>query len=210
MKFLFQKNLCLFSLKGDLVEVDFFERKKNTLQGEIVSVIERNRDFFVGKIQENNGFGFLISDYDIPFDIYIPKKEINPLIVQKKVLVKVVNWDESKKNPVGKIVKIIGNLKEHNTEIHSILYQYNLSPEFPKFVEDESKKISLNIPYEEIKKRLDFREKNTFTIDPVDAKDYDDAFSVVKLKNGNWEIGIHIADVSYYVKNGDIIDKEAF
>ena len=198
----------MFSLKGDLVEVDFFERKKNTLQGEIVSVIERNRDFFVGKIQENNGFGFLISDYDIPFDIYIPKKEINPLIVQKKVLVKVVNWDESKKNPVGKIVKIIGNLKEHNTEIHSILYQYNLSPEFPKFVEDKSKKISLNIPYEEIKKRLDFREKNTFTIDPVDAKDYDDALSVVKLKNGNWEIGIHIADVSYYVKNGDIIDKE--
>ena len=203
------KDFSMFSLKGDLVDVDFFEKKKNTFHGEVVSVIERNRDFFVGKIQENNGFGFLISDYEIPFDIYVPKKEINPLITQKKVLVKVINWDESKKNPVGKIVKIIGNLKEHNTEIHSILYQYNLSPEFPKFVNDESKKISLNIPYEEIKKRQDFRDKNTFTIDPIDAKDYDDALSVVKLENGNWEIGIHIADVSYYVKSEDIIDKEA-
>ena len=126
-----------------------------------------------------------------------------------KVLVKVVNWDNSKKNPVGKIVKVIGNPKEHNTEIHSILYQYNLDPVFPKHVEKEAEKISLILPNSEIKKRLDFRKTTTFTIDPVDSKDYDDALSVKKMSNGNWEIGIHIADVSYYVKENDIIDREA-
>ena len=129
--------------------------------------------------------------------------------MDKIVLVKVVSWNDSKKNPVGKIIKVIGNPKEHNTEIHSILYQYNLDPVFPKHVEKEADKISLKIPNSEIKNRIDFRKTTTFTIDPVDAKDYDDALSVKKLKNGNWEVGIHIADVSFYVKENDIIDIEA-
>ena len=125
---------------------------------------------------------------------------LNESAIDKIVLVKVVSWNDSKKNPVGKIIKVIGNPKEHNTEIHSILYQYNLDPIFPKHVEKEADKISLKIPNSEIKNRIDFRKTTTFTIDPVDAKDYDDALSVKKLKNGNWEVGIHIADVSFDVK----------
>ena len=203
------KEYSMFSLKYDTVEVLIFNKSKGKLQGEITKVLERNKNTFVGLIQETNGFGFLITDSKIPFDVFIPKPQINPSVIGKIVLVKVVNWDNSQKNPVGKIIKVIGNPKEHNTEIHSILYQYNLDPIFPKHVEKVADKIPLKIPNSEIKKRVDFRKTTTFTIDPVDAKDYDDALSVKKLKNGNWEIGVHIADVSYYVKENDIIDVEA-
>jgi ribonuclease R len=203
------KEYSMFSLKYDTVEVLIFNKSKGKLQGEITKVLERNKNTFVGLIQETNGFGFLITDSKIPFDVFIPKPQINPSVVGKIVLVKVVNWDNSQKNPVGKIIKVIGNPKEHNTEIHSILYQYNLVPIFPKDVEKVADKIPLKIPNSEIKKRVDFRKTTTFTIDPVDAKDYDDALSVKKLKNGNWEIGVHIADVGYYVKENDIIDVEA-
>ena len=203
------KEFSIFSLKHDKVELVIFNKKNGKFQGEVVRIIERKQNTFVGLLQETKGFGFLIPNGNIPFDIFIPNSEINPLVVDKIVLVKVVSWNDSKKNPVGKIIKVIGNPKEHNTEIHSILYQYNLDPIFPKHVEKEADKISLKIPNSEIKNRIDFRKTTTFTIDPVDAKDYDDALSVKKLKNGNWEVGIHIADVSYYVKENDIIDIEA-
>ena len=203
------KEFSIFSLKHDKVELVIFNKKNGKFQGEVVKIIERKQNTFVGLLQETKGFGFLIPNGNIPFDIFIPNSEINPLVVDKIVLVKVVSWNDSKKNPVGKIIKVIGNPKEHNTEIHSILYQYNLDPIFPKHVEKEADKISLKIPNSEIKNRIDFRKTNTFTIDPVDAKDYDDALSVKKLKNGNWEVGIHIADVSFYVKENDIIDIEA-
>jgi len=203
------KEFSMFSLKYDTVEVLIFNKKKGKIQGEITKVLERKKESFVGLIQETNGFGFLLPDSNIPFDVFIPKSQTTPMVVGKKVLVKVVSWDDSKKNPVGKIVKVIGDPKEHNTEIHSILYQYNLDPVFPKHVEKVAEKISLKIPNSEIIKRLDFRKTITFTIDPVDAKDYDDALSVKLLKNGNYEIGVHIADVSYYVKENDIIDREA-
>ena len=203
------KEFSVFSLKHDKVELVIFNKKNGKFQGEVVRIIERKQNTFVGLLQETKGFGFLIPNGNIPFDIFIPNSEINPLVVDKIVLVKVVSWNDSKKNPVGKIIKVIGNPKEHNTEIHSILYQYNLDPIFPKHVEKEADKISLNIPNSEIKNRIDFRKTTTFTIDPVDAKDYDDALSVKKLKNGNWEVGIHIADVSFYVKENDIIDIEA-
>ena len=203
------KEFSIFSLKHDKVELVIFNKKNGKFQGEVVRIIERKQNTFVGLLQETKGFGFLIPNGNIPFDIFIPNSEINPLVVDKIVLVKVVSWNDSKKNPVGKIIKVIGNPKEHNTEIHSILYQYNLDPIFPKHVEKEADKISLKIPNSEIKNRIDFRKTTTFTIDPVDAKDYDDALSVKKLKNGNWEVGIHIADVSFYVKENDIIDNEA-
>ena len=203
------KSFSVFSLKHDKVELVIFNKKNGKFQGEVVRIIERKQNTFVGLLQETKGFGFLIPNGNIPFDIFIPNSEINPLVVDKIVLVKVVSWNDSKKNPVGKIIKVIGNPKEHNTEIHSILYQYNLDPVFPKHVEKEADKISLKIPNSEIKNRIDFRKTTTFTIDPVDAKDYDDALSVKKLKNGNWEVGIHIADVSFYVKENDIIDNEA-
>ena len=199
----------MFSLKYDKVEVLVFPKKKGKLQGEIIKIIERKKNSFVGLIQETSGFGFLIPDANIPFDIFIPKSQINPMVIGKKVLVKVVSWDDSQKNPVGKIIKVIGAPNEHTTEIHSILYQYNLDPVFPKHVEKVADKIPLKLPSLERKNRIDFRKTTTFTIDPVDAKDYDDALSVKKLNNGNYEIGVHIADVSYYVKENDIIDIEA-
>ena len=109
----------------------------------------------------------MIPDSSVPFDIFIPNSEFNPLVISKKVLIKVIKWDVSQKNPVGKIIKVIGNPNDHNTEIHSILYQYNLNPEFPKYVEKEAEKIPLKIPNSEIKKRVDFRGIPTFTIDPL-------------------------------------------
>ena len=139
------KEYSLFSLKYDTVEVLIFNKSKGKLQGEITKVLDRKKNTFVGLIQETNGFGFLIPYSKIPFDIFIPKPQINPSVIGKIVLVKVVNWNDSQKNPVGKIIKVIGNPKEHNTEIHSILYQYNLDPIFPKHVEKEADKISLKI-----------------------------------------------------------------
>ena len=129
-----------FSLKNDIVDILIFPKKRGKLQGEVLKVIERKKDTFVGLLEEVNGFGFLITDSSVPFDVFIPKSEFNPLVIGKKVLIKVKKWDMSQKNPVGKIIKVIGNPNDHNTEIHSILYQYNLNPEFPKYVEKELKK----------------------------------------------------------------------
>tara|TARA_B000000532_G_scaffold244230_1_gene243256 strand:- start:158 stop:2284 length:2127 start_codon:yes stop_codon:yes gene_type:complete len=199
----------LFSLKNDIVEVLIYPKKGGRIRGEVLKVIERKRDTFVGLLEVSKGFGFVIPDTSISFDIFIPKTQINPLVIGKKVLIKVINWDKTQKNPVGKIIKVIGNPKEHNTEIESILYKYNLNPKFPKHLEKEAEKIPLKIPNSEIANRVDFRNTTTFTIDPIDAKDFDDALSIKKLNNGNWEVGIHIADVSYYVKEKSIIDVEA-
>ena len=204
------KDFSMFSLKYDVVELLVFPKKKSKFYGEIINVLERKRDTFVGLLEEINGFGFLIPDSVIPFDIFIPKSQLNSLVVNKKVLVKVNKWDNSQKNPVGKIIKVIGDPTEHNTEIKSILYQYNLTPNFPKNIEKKANQISLKIPVSEIKNRIDFRKIPTFTIDPDDSKDYDDALSIKKIKKNIWQVGIHIADVSYYVKENDIIDKEAY
>ena len=197
----------LFSLKNDIVEVLIYPKKGGRIRGEVLKVIERKRDTFVGLLEVSKGFGFVIPDTSISFDIFIPKTQINPLVIGKKVLIKVINWDKTQKNPVGKIIKVIGNPKEHNTEIESILYKYNLNPKFPKHLEKEAEKIPLKIPNSEIANRVDFRNTTTFTIDPIDAKDFDDALSIKKLNNGNWEVGIHIADVSYYVKENSIIER---
>jgi ribonuclease R len=124
-------------------------------------------------------------------------------------VVRVEEWDSKYKNPIGKVVQVIGEINDHNAEINSILYDYGFAPKFPKEIEKEANKILEKISKEEISKRLDLRNTTTFTIDPKDAKDFDDALSVKKLKNGNWEIGVHIADVSHYVVGGGIIDKEA-
>ena len=122
----------MFSLKNDIVEVLIYPKKGGRIRGEVLKVIERKRDTFVGLLEVSKGFGFVIPDTSISFDIFIPKTQINPLVIGKKVLVKVINWDKTQKNPVGKIIKVIGNPKEHNTEIESILYKYNLNPKFPK------------------------------------------------------------------------------
>ena len=204
------KEYSQFALAGDEVEVLLFTKKKKKQEGEVVNVIKRKKNKFVGVIDNSSSNYFLITDdRRVSFDVFIPQKSFRKEYLNKKVLVKVEGWNENYKNPIGKVVEIIGKVDDHNTEINSILYDYGFAPKFPKEVEKSANSIAKKISIEEIKDRLDLRKTTTFTIDPKDAKDFDDALSVKKLTNGNWEIGVHIADVSHYVKKGGIIDKEA-
>jgi len=204
------KEYAQFALAGDEVEILLFQKRKNKQEGEVIKVIKRKKEELVGIIDHASSNYFLIADdRKVSFDVFIPPKTIKKEYLNKKVVVKIEGWNPDYKNPIGKVVQIIGEIDDHNTEINSILYDYGFAPEFPKKVEQEANKISETISKEEINSRLDIRKTTTFTIDPKDAKDFDDALSVKKLNNGNWEIGVHIADVSYYVEKGGIIDKEA-
>ena len=204
------KEYAQFSLAGDEVEILLFPKRKNKQEGEVVSVIKRRKEEFVGTIDDSSSNYFLITDdKKISFDVFIPPKTIKKEYLNKKVVVKVEGWDSKFKNPIGKVVQVIGEINDHDTEINSILYDYGFSPKFPEKVEREANKIVEEISKDEISKRLDIRNTTTFTIDPKDAKDFDDALSVKKINNGNWEIGVHIADVSHYVERGGVIDKEA-
>ena len=204
------KEYSQFALVGDEVEVLLFLKNKKKVEGEVVSVINRKRNEFVGIIDSASSNYFLIADdKKVTFDVYLPPKSVKREFLDKKVLVRVEGWNENYKNPIGKVVEVIGEINDHNTEINSILYDYGFSPKFPDKVERSANKISETISKEEVSKRLDIRKTTTFTIDPKDAKDFDDALSVKKLNNGNWEVGVHIADVSHYVEKGETIDKEA-
>jgi len=204
------KEYAQFALAGDEVEVMLFPKRKNKQEGEIINIIKRKKEEFVGVIDDSSSNYFLITDdRKISFDIFIPPKTIKKEHLNKKVVVRVEGWDSKYRNPIGKVIQVIGQIDDHNTEINSILYDYGFSPKFPDKVEKAANKITEEISKEEVIKRLDIRKTTTFTIDPEDAKDFDDALSVKKLKNGNWEVGVHIADVSHYVEKGGIIDKEA-
>ena len=204
------KEYAQFTLAGDEVEVLLFPKRKNKQEGEVIKVLKRRKEEFVGVIDNSSSNYFLITDdRKISFDVFIPPKTIKKEYLNKKVVVKIEGWDSKYKNPIGKVTQVIGEIEDHDTEINSILYDYGFSPKFPNKVEEEACNILESISKEEINKRLDIRETTTFTIDPEDAKDFDDALSVKKLNSGNWEIGVHIADVSHYVEEGGIIDKEA-
>ena len=204
------KKSSQFVLAGDEVEVNLFPKRKKRQEGEVVNVIKRKKLDFVGEIDSTSTNYFLIpDDRRVSFDIFLPPKSIKKDYINKKVLVRVEGWDKKYKNPIGKVIEVIGNIKDHNTEINSILMDYGFTPNFPIRVEEAANKINHSISKKEIEKRLDIRTTTTFTIDPKDAKDFDDALSVRKLKNENWEIGVHIADVSHYVEEGGIIDMEA-
>ena len=204
------KEKAQFSLSGDNVEILFFAKKNKKKGAEVVSVISRKKDCFVGVIEHSNSnYFFIPDDNSVFFDVFLPPKNVKPEFLNKKVLVQVENWSTKYKNPFGRVISVIGEINNHNTEINSILYDYGFSPRFPKDVEMLSKKISHSISRTEVNKRLDIRKTSTFTIDPEDAKDFDDAISVRKLNSGNWEVGVHIADVSHYVVAGGSIDKEA-
>lgn len=197
------------ALNGDQVRVLVYP-KKGKPEGEIVEVLERARMEFVGTIKVSPKFAFLIpSNHKMHVDIYIPLENMNGVKDGQKAIASIVEWPRNAVNPIGKITAVLGNVGENNTEMHAILAEYGLPYEFPKDMERAADLIPVEITEAEIAKRRDFRGITTFTIDPVDAKDFDDALSIQKLKNGNWEIGVHIADVSYYVKPGSIIDKEA-
>jgi len=202
------------ALDGDEVELYVFKRRKRgKLEGEITQIIKRAKTQYVGVIQihEKNNFAFVIPDSNkMSTDIFVPINKTKNAEDGDKVLVELLDWPEKADSPNGKVKEVLGKPGEHNTEIHAILAEYGLPYEFPKEVEDFANKIDTSIKPEEIKKRRDMRKDLTFTIDPKDAKDFDDALSFTILENGLYEIGIHIADVSHYLEEGTILDEEAY
>ena len=201
-------------LQNDTVKAYVYKRNRsNKLEADIIEIIERDKTSFVGVLQMSKNFGFVLCDNQKMYvDIFISKARVNGAEHGDKVQVKITDWPENSKNPFGKITQVLGKPgdQDHNTEIHSILLEYGLPYKFENEVEKDASNLSLEITKEEISKRRDMRQDLTFTIDPKDAKDFDDALSFTKLKNGNYEIGIHIADVSYYVQPNTILDKEAY
>ncbi len=200
------------ALHGDTVKVHVRSKKRrNKAEGEVVEILKRARETFVGNIEKTNTYGFLIPDSKkMQYDIFIPATDLRNVENGAKAIVRIIEWSKGAKNPVGEIVKILGMAGENEAEIHAILEEFQLPYEFDEKLENAADKIQLEITKEEISKRKDFREITTFTIDPDDAKDFDDALSVRKLDNGNWEVGVHIADVSHYVIPDSPIDNEAF
>ncbi len=201
------------ALHGDEVEVYVFpkRKRKKKLEGEITKVIKRNRTTFVGVLQMQKNFGFVVtSDIKMYTDIFIPKNKTSKAQHGDKVLVEINDWPDNAESPYGKIIQVFGKPGDHNTEMHAILAEYGLPYKFPEDVEHYANKIDTSITPEEIKKRRDMRNELTFTIDPKDAKDFDDALSFKKLDNGLFEIGIHIADVTHYVKPNTVLDEEAY
>ena len=207
------KNNMNKALHGDTVKVYVYkQRRSKKHEGEIVEILERKTDEFVGVVQMQKNFAFVNTSAEgkMRTDIFVPKNKLNGAQDGEKVLVKIEDWPEKADSPFGKIIKVLGLPGEHNTEIHSILAQYGLPHDFPNEVEAYANTIDTSIKPEEIAKRRDMRDVLTFTIDPKDAKDFDDALSFQVLENGNYEVGIHIADVSHYVVPGTILDEEAY
>ena len=199
------------ALHGDTVKVLMFpQRKMHKPEGQVVEVLKRARTRFVGIIQKQDRFAFLISDSrTMVVDIFIPLNELNGAQDGEKVVVEMTDWPERMNNPVGHVVKRLGQPGDNNVEMQSILAEYDFPLDFPKEAEKEAEKIVPPVE-KDLEGRKDFRKVTTFTIDPADAKDYDDALSFRRMRNGNYEVGVHIADVSHYVKPGTAIDREAY
>ncbi|MCF6181837.1 ribonuclease R [Lutibacter sp.] len=200
------------ALNKDTVKIYLYKRKHNSREeGDVVEIIKRFKMEFVGVLQLNKNFGFVIPDDSKMYaDIFIPKNKLKNAEHGVKVLAKITDWPVNSKNPFGEIEEVLGMPGDHNTEIHSILLEYGLPYKFEEQVEQEAAKIPLEITENEIKNRRDMRGVTTFTIDPADAKDFDDALSFKVLENDNYEVGIHIADVSHYVQEKSILDEEAY
>lgn len=200
------------AFNGDEVEIYIYNRKRNKKsEGEVTKILNRKRTEFVGVLDMQKDFGFVvIGDPKMYTDIFVQKNKMGEAKDGDKVVVELEEWPEKADSPFGKIIQVLGTPGEHHTEIHSILAQYGLPHEFPKEIEDFANQIDTSIQPEEIKKRRDMRDVLTFTIDPADAKDFDDALSFQKLENGNVEVGIHIADVSHYLQPGTVLDDEAY
>ncbi|CCX63699.1 ribonuclease R [Prevotella sp. CAG:1058] len=200
------------ALTGDRVRVTFMARRRNHIKEAMVTeILERARDSFVGKLKVERDFAFLVPDGNVfANNIIIPKNKLKGGKTGEKAVVKVTQWpDEDNKNIIGEIVDILGEQGDNDVEMNAILAQYGLPYKYPKRVEEAADKITGEITEQDYNEREDFREVTTFTIDPRDAKDFDDALSIRKLGNKLWEVGVHIADVSHYVTEGSIIDKEA-
>ena len=200
------------ALNGDKVEVVLFPRRKGKEQeGEVVSVLERKKSEFVGILEVKPTFAFLNIDKKLlTHDMFIPLEKLNGGKDGQRCVGRIVEWSSKEKNPIGEIVTVLGDVGNNDAEMHAILAEFGLPYAYPKEVEDAANEISDIIDAEEIARRKDMRDVITFTIDPRDAKDFDDALSIKKLETGLWEIGVHIADVTHYVTPNSIIDKEAY
>lgn len=200
------------ALNGDEVKVRLFpKRHGRKSEGKIIEIIHRHREQFVGILDVSDRFAFLIpDDTNTPIDIYIPLSKLKGGKAGQKAIASITDWPDHSKNPFGEIVEILGTPGENEVEMKAILTDHGFPTHFPKHVEKEAAAIPSAIPPDEIKKRRDFRKVFTCTVDPIDAKDFDDALSLQKLPNGNYEVGVHIADVSYYVTPGSSLDEEAF
>lgn len=210
--FIHQKNVK-DALQGDKVLLVTYNFKGKKVEGSVVEVLERAKDTFVGIFQQiaEKDFGFVVFDKKtMNTDMFISKNHFNGAEDGDKVIAKMREWRPGSKNPEGEIVTVLGTPGDHETEIHSILAEYGLPYNFEPEVEHDADQIDRSISDEEVAKRWDMRDICTFTIDPKDAKDFDDALSIQKLENGLWQIGVHIADVSHYVKPGTILDDEAY
>ncbi len=199
-------------LHNDTVKAYVYnKRRSNKQEADVVEIIDRAKTEFVGVLQMNKNFGFVVPDSNKMYaDIFISQSKLNGANDGDKVVATMTDWPENSKNPFGKITQVLGRPGDHDTEIHSILLEYGLPYEFPTEVEKEASELPIEITNEDIAKRRDMRGDLTFTIDPKDAKDFDDALSFTVLENGNYEIGIHIADVSHYVQPKTILDDEAY
>lgn len=200
------------ALQGDLVKVYLFPKRGSgrRREGEVMEVIKRAKTEFVGTIKINPKFAFVVPDsHKIHVDFFIRTSDIKGAEDGQKVLIRLKEWKQGEQNPTGAVVEVFGFPGQHKTEMNAIMAEYGLPDHFPDNVEYEAKKLPTEITEAEVAKRRDFRKITTFTIDPVDAKDFDDALSIEKLDNGLWEIGVHIADVTHYLKTGTILDKEA-
>lgn len=199
------------ALHGDKVRVLLFARRKGSRpEGEVVEIIERWRTTFVGTVELMPGFAFLIPDSkNMPFDLFIPISKVNGAKQGQKAVARVIDWSPGSRNPVAEITQVLGWPGQHETEMHAILAEYELPYAFTEEVERDAEKISDKITDKEIKSRRDFRDVITFTVDPADARDFDDALSLKALPGGNWEVGIHIADVTHYVRPGSLTEDEA-
>lgn len=202
----------MFAMTGDRIKVTFMARRRNHIKEAMVTeVLSHARDTFVGKLSVSKNYAFLLTESSMfAHDIFIPKTKLKGGKTDDKAVVRITEWpSRDAKNPVGEVIDVLGASGENNTEMHAILAEFGLPYSYPKNVEDAADKISAEITKEDIAEREDFRDVTTFTIDPKDAKDFDDALSIRKLQSGLWEVGVHIADVSHYVTEGSVIDKEA-
>ena len=200
------------ALNGDIVKVNVFSNKNSEkAEGEVVEIVERKQTEFVGVLEKSANFSFVVVDNTrMPVDIFISNDKLKNANDGDKVIAQITEWPLDKKNPFGKVIQVLGRPGDNETEMHAILAEFGLPYEFPPKVEKAAQDLDLEITPQEIKKRRDFRTVTTLTIDPKDAKDFDDALSIQKLDNGNWEIGVHIADVSHYIQPKSILDNEAY
>ena len=199
------------AMNNDKVKIAFFaKRKHHDAEGEVIEILERANDTFVGTLEVEKSYAFLVTENrTLANDIFIPKDKLKGGKTGDKAVVKVIEWPDKAKNPIGQVIDILGKAGDNTTEMHAILAEFGLPYVYPQAVEKAADKIPAEITAEEIARREDFRKVTTFTIDPKDAKDFDDALSIRNLKDNLWVVGVHIAVVSHYVKEGSIIDKEA-